>query len=377
MTAEAFSSIPFSAGGAVAATAGRLALAAFGWYMQAPLRNTAVAALVTLTAMAGSNALYRQAHHHPSPLFGNFETSAQSQGADPVMPAIRPTKLEATPAPVEVDAVEKPAPASKTVGNDDVLQVQRKLQALGLLDGKVDGLFGQRTSRAIKAFETSMGRAAKGELTPEIVALIKAAPIPDAPTPVEPVAAIVAPPPSRMNAPAIVAPAETAVTVVPPANAASMESKTLPIPAPLVAASASEMQPDTAIDPQTDTQTTAAVQAPTVDEPAAPAPASVSKRSVQTIAVRAAAPASAEASQAMPDPLVTTPSASASVDTATVAAVQRGLASLGFLHGEADGVAGEATAKAIRNFEMYFNYAVTGRISADLLKVLVLNGAVI
>ncbi|HEY0920830.1 peptidoglycan-binding domain-containing protein, partial [Devosia sp.] len=62
-------------------------------------------------------------------------------------------------------------------------------------------------------------------------------------------------------------------------------------------------------------------------------------------------------------------------DPLIVAKVQRGLASLGFLHGPADGVAGEATAKAIRNFEVYYNYKVTGRISPELLDLLVANGA--
>jgi hypothetical protein len=62
-------------------------------------------------------------------------------------------------------------------------------------------------------------------------------------------------------------------------------------------------------------------------------------------------------------------------DPVIVAKVQRGLGSLGFLHGPADGVAGEATAKAIRNFEVYYNYKVTGRISPELLDLLVENGA--
>jgi hypothetical protein len=62
-------------------------------------------------------------------------------------------------------------------------------------------------------------------------------------------------------------------------------------------------------------------------------------------------------------------------DPVIVAKVQRGLASLGFLHGPADGIAGEATAKAIRNFEVYYNYKVTGRISPELLDLLVQNGA--
>jgi peptidoglycan hydrolase-like protein with peptidoglycan-binding domain len=62
-------------------------------------------------------------------------------------------------------------------------------------------------------------------------------------------------------------------------------------------------------------------------------------------------------------------------DPVIVAKVQRGLASLGFLHGPADGIAGEATAKAIRNFEVYYNYKVTGRITPELLDLLVQNGA--
>ena len=62
--------------------------------------------------------------------------------------------------------------------------------------------------------------------------------------------------------------------------------------------------------------------------------------------------------------------ADAATDVKIVAAVQRGLNSLGFLHGKIDGVAGEATAKAIRNFEVYYNYDVTGRITRELVDLL-------
>ncbi|MEX0628923.1 MAG: peptidoglycan-binding domain-containing protein [Cucumibacter sp.] len=53
-----------------------------------------------------------------------------------------------------------------------------------------------------------------------------------------------------------------------------------------------------------------------------------------------------------------------------ILAVQRVLASLGFLHGTIDGVAGEATARAIRNFEVFHNYPVTGDVSPELLDML-------
>jgi peptidoglycan hydrolase-like protein with peptidoglycan-binding domain len=53
-----------------------------------------------------------------------------------------------------------------------------------------------------------------------------------------------------------------------------------------------------------------------------------------------------------------------------VLAVQRGLASLGFLHGPVDGIAGEATAKAVRNFEVFHNYRVTGAVTPELIDML-------
>jgi hypothetical protein len=50
--------------------------------------------------------------------------------------------------------------------------------------------------------------------------------------------------------------------------------------------------------------------------------------------------------------------------------VQRGLASLGFLQGAIDGKPGEATAKAIRAFEIFHNYAPTGEVNPQLVGLL-------
>jgi peptidoglycan hydrolase-like protein with peptidoglycan-binding domain len=76
------------------------------------------------------------------------------------------------------------------------------------------------------------------------------------------------------------------------------------------------------------------------------------------------------------DPVTTTPvSTIDSKDPKLVAKVQRGLASLGFLSGQIDGRPGEATARAIRNFEVWNNYDVTGRVTPELLKLLIAAGA--
>ena len=66
---------------------------------------------------------------------------------------------------------------------------------------------------------------------------------------------------------------------------------------------------------------------------------------------------------------------SGSTDPVLITKIQRGLASLGFLAQKIDGVPGEGTAKAIRNFEVFYDYKVTGLATAQLLNLLVQHGA--
>jgi peptidoglycan hydrolase-like protein with peptidoglycan-binding domain len=359
MSVDAFSSLPLQAGGAVAAAAGRTALWVISAYMRAPLRNSALVALVSLSAMAGSNALYKQSGHHPAPLFGSFDAKPAKVEA-PVMPAERPRKL-LQPAQAETTGSVKPAPivAAEPIGNEDVFEIQRKLTAFKLFDGKVDGLYGPRTARAIKVFEKTVGREPLGKLTPEIVDLIKATPIIAEPAKLDPAPVVLAePPPSQAEA----EPQPAPLTLV-------EAGKPLPSPEPLSAG----VQPATAdVAPGAAESGLTTLEMTSPPEPTLGGP---TKRTVQTVAVRASAPAPL---QAMPD-VLTAPIDVTKVDTdpKVVGAIQRGLASLGFLHGEIDGVAGEATAKAIRNFEVYYNYNVTGRITPELVNLLVQNGAVI
>jgi peptidoglycan hydrolase-like protein with peptidoglycan-binding domain len=376
MSVDAFSGLPFQAGHAVATTIGRTAKWAIGAYMRAPLRNSAIAALTTLCAMAGSNALYNQSGHHPAPLFGSF--SAQKPEPAPVMPLERPVKLLVEPAPETTGSVAKtiePVPA-KPIGNEDVFEIQRRLTAFKLFDGKVDGLFGPRTSRSIRAFEESVGRKPTGQLTPEIIELIKATPIT-----------------TELTTEAGVEPASVTAEIKPEETVVlQQEAASLPAPEPLVVAEptplvAAEPEPVAATEPTplvaaTEPEPLAAVSEdgvatlemtspPAAETPAVTAP---TKRAVQTIAVRAPATDAAPATEVITTPIDVT---KVGTDPTMVGAVQRGLASLGFLHGEIDGVAGEATAKAIRNFEVYYNYNVTGRITPELVNLLVQNGAVI
>jgi peptidoglycan hydrolase-like protein with peptidoglycan-binding domain len=421
MTVEAMSSLPLQAGGALAAAAGRTALWVISAYMRQPLRNTAIVALIGFSTLAGANALYKQ-HHHPAPLFGSFADNPAPvlKKIAPVMPAERPAKLAA---PETTGSVDEPVttPEPQTVTNADVTQMQQKLASLGLYNGAADGLFGPKTARALKAFEASVGRPQRGLLTPQIVAMIEQAPMPApivpaaspqaAPAAALPTAAppaqaqvqvAASPSPVAQALPPVTAPA--AITSTPaqstpvqsaPVQVASISPlKPLPAPAPLDPAHplTRHGQPPVAAPAVASTDAPASADMISVDDSAAstdvadttetmpmnslPAPA---KRVVPTIAVHAqpAPEASADTAQAMPGAIAPADAKDASTDPTIVGEVQRGLNSLGFLHQQVDGVAGEATAKAIRNFEVYFNYNVTGRVTRDLVKLLQQNGAVI
>lgn len=374
MTVEAMSGLSMQAGGAVAAAAGRAAMWVVSAYMQQPLRNTAVAALIGLSAMAGGNILYHQAHHHPAPLFGTFGAPPASavrakKAPAPVTPAPRPHQLDTVDT---TGSIDPRAALPKLLGNDDVMAVQRQLASLSLFDGTVDGMYGPRTARAIRAFEAKLGRPVKGQLTPDMVALITGTQALPGPAPVQ-------------AAPAPLAVAKTApVVVAKVAPAPLVEDSPLPAPTPLVKTDAQPAADTQAGSDNEDTQV--AEIAPVDTTPAAATlpmtnPNPVPKRQVQTIAVRVQP---APVDQPMPSAIApdadvppATEGKDVSTDKSIVASVQRGLNSLGFLHGEISGLADEATSKAIRNFEVYYNYDVTGKVSKGLVDLLQQAGAVI
>jgi peptidoglycan hydrolase-like protein with peptidoglycan-binding domain len=428
MTAASFAHLPLQVGGVALAHAGRAALWVIARYMRAPLSNSAILALVVTSAMAGSNALYGQEGRHPSPL---FTPAAVQADVEPVIPAVKPKDLGkkpvvvATPKKVEQSVLLDTTPGP--VGNAEVFEVQRKLEMLNLFSGTIDGYYGPQTARAIKKFEELQGLKPTGQLTAAIVERIKNAPLSAAdPVPtVEPAPAVVAPVDDKADAtltlpkvatPAVETPLPAALPAPAPEEKQPVAPQTLAAlaePAPL------ELTTGSIGTPKKEGATLLGRPLPETPEEALEMAADTAGEAidtiisgVQTVAMNrpgTATPYAAEGqaltgevAEASPDnpqvgvPLAiddepqkpgtivavldtpATPQEVAPVsvnDPVTVAKVQRGLGSLGFLHGPADGVAGEATAKAIRNFEVYFNYKVTGRISPELLDLLVENGA--
>ena len=445
MTAATLTHLPFAAGSAVLASAGRAAVWALSRYMRAPLSNTAVLSMVTLTAMAGSNALYLQSHKHPAPLFAPVvqQRALVAPQVAPVIPAVRYKRPVLAPLP-QADTTGSIPADIKPIGNAEVFELQRKLEMLKLFDGTIDGFYGPQTARAIRKFEELNGMKPKGELTNDILDVIRKAPaiakVPavealPAPEPLpatdalakvemQPVAESAAEPASRTAA------IPGTVTTVEPLPAPDPLPMTVQ-PAPVVQKSPAAIRtpmgrelpesPQEAFNLAVETagdaietiidgvQTVAMTTRPAPKKPVAAqqfAPVPVADAAAEIVAAEQAASAATIARVATAEPVpvavpgkplvIAEPEPSAVVevpvldtdarpedlmpafsvtDPVIVARVQRGLGSLGFLHGAADGVAGEATAKAIRNFEVYYNYKVTGRISPELLDLLVQNGA--
>lgn len=406
MTTATFAHLPLAAGGAVLSATGRLIHWGFWRFMRAPLANTGILCLVSFGAMASSNALYLQEHEHPNPLFTPVQHAAIAP-MEPVIPATRKAPA-VTLAPMPVETTASIGPEDGPLDNDDVAEIQRKLTSMQVFDGKVDGIYGPRTARAIKAFETRMGLPPRGELSRELLNAVRAAPVilPEATSRPQPAPAV-QPQPAPVVQP-IVEPAPVAIVATPVASLPAPAPLAMSGDAPLVTASLPKKQvmrreipstPEEAMDLAVQTAGEAidtivdGVQSLAMTTPGRQTrqaePVELVAPTVTTAALRSpqiGVPLTVEEepdtmtsenipeldTEARVEDLMTPFSVT---DPVIVAKVQRGLGSLGFLHGPADGVAGEATAKAIRNFEVYYNYKVSGRISPELLDLLVQNGA--
>jgi peptidoglycan hydrolase-like protein with peptidoglycan-binding domain len=433
MTAATLSRLPVTAGSVVAGSLVRSSVWvlarlidggfwAVAQFMRAPVAVSAVAGIVGFSILAGSNALYFQTSRHPAPLFFPPGRAAIAE-VKPVIPAPRPRLL---PAAVDNETTGSvgPQPLQTPIGHDDVLALQKKLGALELFKGQPDGLFGRRTITAIKAFETKAGLTARGKLTRELLAAVTAYPLPE-PRPMPAVAAAVAPaapqPPANVvrpdvklvatakpapipgparivplapiqpAPPPVVDPVQTDAAPAQPAD--TFTANSLPVdpappvpaatklaasakPAPVVpqVAAPSAVAMSSASTAAGDTTVLAMNNPPAAAAPATPAiPAGDLTPAQKLAAQMGTLPPEATAGNAVPPASMA--SSDASVDPVLITKIQRGLASLGFLGAKIDGVPGEGTAKAIRNFEVFYDYAVTGQASEQLLSLLMHHGA--
>jgi peptidoglycan hydrolase-like protein with peptidoglycan-binding domain len=425
MTSAVLTEVPLAAGGAILGALARALRWGVAQYARAPLSNTAIAALATFSLMASANALFGQQHMHPAPLFAPATQQVAEIAPVPVQLSHRPKPVAAPVKAVQTTGSLPPLPAAAgaPIGNNDVVELQVKLKALGLLDGAADGLYGPKTARAIKKFEEQAGLKPRGMLTREILAAVRAAPIAALPVQPQPTPQTVATPPvvtTAEQAPEAL-PALPAATAQPEMVVPGPEAQVTPLPAPkplaaavgvteqpatpagrplprsgeelieiagnvaanavdtLAAAVNGDVQMGPAEQPMPPKATALAEASPQVQSPE-PEQVDVAEGTDAEEADFAEAAGSgadpvADIVTAEMQPVPTVPPATPVNDPKLVAKVQRGLASLGFLRGDIDGIPGETTAKAIRNFEVWNNYDVTGRVSRQLLDLLVAAGA--
>lgn len=393
MTASTLTQLPLMAGGVLIGTLGRAGLWTFSRYMRAPLASTGLLAMVTLTAMAGSNALFLQTAVHPSPFFSAAIDEVAALPTPAVeRPEIAPNSVQSLP------SIVSPSPAATAssettgsvgaaqivpdapVGNAQMFAVQKKLHELQLFTGKVDGYYGPKTAEAIRAFELRNGMTPTGANDPAVFEVIlgsdatgrvrtPAAALPQAvetspvsnpaPQPVQNAVAIATTPAmAPVDAPVqdqviarlpALSPAEQVFDDVAQTAASTIDSIIAGLDGGARGATPAATNPPTP---------TAALATQTQPMPAQVQPA---------LQMASAAPLSTPTS---------TPAAVApATDSALVAQIQTGLASLGFFRGPIDGKPGPETARAIREFENFHRYKMTGQVQPDLVELLLKAGA--
>ena len=327
---SALAQIPLAVGASAAGLVGRAASWSANHFLRSPIGSTGLVLVSGLTLMAATNALFLQEERHPAPLFVSGSVTPApirpvvvEPQSIPQRPAEEPVveRTASAPAPEQqaIPQVPEPAaePATPAIGNQDIADLQEKLQALGFFDGTVDGYYGPKTADAIRAFETRFNLPRTGAATPQVIDAVRNAPLQTS---------------------------EAAAPEPSPSVAAEPEADDI---APLVAqmqqeAASAPVEP--AIQPTQERQTVADIS------PDVPAPA----------------PTPTETAQ---------PDVPPALNRDLVSDIQRGLSRLGFLQAPVNGVADEATARAIRQFQIFNNYRPTGEVSPMLRQMLVEAGA--
>lgn len=381
MTASTLTQLPLLAGGALLGTIGRAGSWLFARYMRAPFAATGLLAMVTMTALAGSNALYFQTETHPSPFFmPEHSVVASNVVPEPVRQTeAAPSRvISPLPAPARAETTGsvssvQPALPDAPVGNSRMFALQKKLSELGLFAGKIDGYYGPQTANAIRAFELRNNLPLTGSHdSPVIERILSSDPagrvtLPDQATLAQPRAVsapaptpLVPPTPARVQQ---VAATPQAIQMIQPVRSASAASPAVQAFDEVAIATANTI--DGIIAAMEGVRTPPEKMAsPPVPRATLPpiAPAQPMPAPVQLISATSASTASAA-------------SVAPATDGELVAQIQRGLASLGFFRAAIDGKPGPETARAIREFENFHRYKVTGLVKPDLVGLLRAEGA--
>ena len=308
-----------AAGNATLAFAGRWIGRGLVYAFQHPLSTGMSLVLGFGITLGAINAMFLQTARHPAPLFMETASIAQPIAHDTLTAEV-PKQAIPTPlmrpvtfnaAPAPVVATPRPVTIPEKVGNKDVAELQARLTELGFFSGKIDGYYGPMTANAIRRFETEAGLTPIGAVSVDVLAAAKA----------------YVPLPKAQTTP-VATPQPVVPTLATPRPGTAEPSAVAPLVDPIGQIAAGLEENETAI--------TAVATAPAVTPPAK-------------------------------KPAV--------IDPELVRMVQTGLSRLGFLHGEISAKFDAETARAIREFENYNNFSVTGELTPDLIDVLMDAGA--
>lgn len=123
-----------------------LAGVAGAWVGRNPVAAGMTTALLVATAYVGANALFYQPHSHRGALFATRQFARDAA----------PARVDAEPETTFL--IERPIePVSAPATDPTIEKVQRILADLNFYDGKVDGLPGPATNRAIASYRGKVG----------------------------------------------------------------------------------------------------------------------------------------------------------------------------------------------------------------------------
>jgi peptidoglycan hydrolase-like protein with peptidoglycan-binding domain len=308
--------IPLALGAGAASIVGH----ALSWgatrFARSPMASTGLVLISGLTLMAATNALFLQDTRHPAPLFTSG--SAQPASIEPVV--VEPVEIPQRPVAEPAALVSAPA-ASQQAATPSSATPEPTAPAIGNQD--IADL--QEKLKAMGIFDGTVD-GYYGPRTADAIRDFEA----------------------RFNLPRTGAATPQVIKAVREAPLQTSQAAQ-PAPAQPVAAT-----------PQTDEVAPLLAQ---MQETAPTAPATVERQTVADISPDLPASATVE------------PSVPAVLNGDLVSDIQRGLSRLGFLQGPVNGVADEATARAIRQFQIFNNYRPTGEVSPVLRQMLVEAGA--
>lgn len=294
-------------------------------FARSPMASTGLVLISGLTLMAATNALFLQDTRHPAPLF--VSGSAAIAGPATIEPVVvEPVEIPQRPAPEPASpAMSGPAP---TISEQAAAPAPATPEPTAPAIGNQDIADLQEKLKTMGFFDGTVD-GYYGPKTADAIRNFEA----------------------RFN--------------LPRTGAATPQVIQAVREAPLQTSQAPETAPPTpvAATPQTDDI------APLLAQMQETAPAAADTVERQTVAdISPDLPAAAPQTTAQP-------SVPAVLDGDLVSDIQRGLSRLGFLQGPVNGVADEATARAIRQFQIFNNFRPTGEVSPVLRQMLVEAGA--